>query len=120
MHPALLQFRAWVRAHPLYCLPGFQILVTTERLGRMGEGLVLLNLVIPPEARKHGYGRAVLAMLLEIADNHGLPVGLEASEQAASGSWNQGWYARRGFELTGERGNYGPLMVRPASIILTA
>ncbi len=96
---------------------GFQVLVASEHIDGRGEGLVLINIGIPPEARRQGHGRTILAKLLEIADNHGLPVSLEASERSASASWNKGWYARRGFDLTGKRGQYGPVMIRPANII---
>ena len=119
MHPALREFNSWIHDHPIYGLVGFQALVTTGRIGGLGEGLNLLSVRVPDDRRGEGHGRAMMAKLLEVADNHDLPVSLEASEHTASSSWLQRWYARRGFEPTGERGHYGPIMVRPVNIIFS-
>jgi GNAT superfamily N-acetyltransferase len=116
-HPAYTEFKAWIADYPLYAVPGFQVLISLARVDDLTMALYLVNLRLPPDRRHEGRGSAILRKLIEIADLHGVPIILEASNLAESAAWLPAWYARHGFEYTGDAGDYGPWMLRPSSAL---
>jgi GNAT superfamily N-acetyltransferase len=112
--PVIAQFTAWHRQQPWYGESIPCVGVDLSRGYLDPDDLYIEGISVAREQKKQGIGRAILAKLIELADEHHLVLALEASEDTPSSDWLQSWYARHGFAYTEDcdHGDWGPYMVR--------
>lgn len=107
----VLAFEAWKAARG----PGEAAFVRLRRGVLEPDDIHVASIEVPTRLTGRGHGRRAFARLVELADAAGVPITLEASAASVSARWLQGWYGRLGFEPhPAGRGDWGPLMVRPA------
>jgi ribosomal protein S18 acetylase RimI-like enzyme len=105
------EFELWHKQQPWY---GEKHIVADLSRGYLDPDDLYIELIlVRPEMKRQGIGRAILTKLCEIADAHNVVLALEASEDSKDADWLQDWYARYGFEYSADgRGDYGPYMIR--------
>lgn len=86
------------------------LLIASER---EDASIAIMSLAIPIHKQGRGVGRAVMQDVLALADESGVLVRLELSEESSSFAGE--WYERLGFEFTGECGEWGEIAVRQPS-----
>ncbi len=90
------------------------VMLILERGGLERDDLHVTMLAVDRPRRGEGIGRAVMARIMEAADEAGVPVTLQAELTSWSGPWLEDWYVSLGFVgHAAGWGDWGPNMFRP-------
>lgn len=111
---AIAQFNEWLdRWRREQCLPGTVLCLLDPKEVDGSMCLFISGILVPDDHRRNGLGSTMLQKALEMAERHGLPVGLEAEADGECSHFLEEWYGRRGFEYAEDGwGDYGPFMIR--------
>ena len=110
---------------------GLDRVVSVMLISRFRD-VVIGQIDVAEANRRQGYATAAMKILISQADAMGVDLSMEVdvgrvwgdleeddSTPEDTNGWLVDWYAGMGFEDTGQEGDFGPMMRRPAAPVVT-